>query len=247
MRGYLTVPDTDLGGLLVESRVELYRDPDQSHRVLARTESGTHDLGVSDRTVSRLKKGTPPVIIRARESHIEVTNRRNSNGVTVEYDEGQTNLPEGRTETVTDTASIELGWQTTLVLRVKQEAKVTVKGDVDGDVVTGDQTNVDDRTQIEDAVINRSKIGGEGGNSVKDSVLNRSDVGGSNESDDDEAQNHCERHDRMYTGDNCPECVSAEEGEDETVDTKFCLYCGTAIPVAAPECSECGSKLPDGA
>lgn len=238
MRAYLTVPDTDSGQLVVDSRVELYRDPERSHSVCARREGKTHDLGVSDGTVSRRKDGTPPVVIEPRESYIEVHNRRNSNGITVKRDDGQTELPKGRTETVSDTARIELGYRTTLVMRVEKEARFNI-GSVSGDVVAGDQTNVDERTQVVDSVVNRSEIGGNGSGTVEDSVVNRSQVGGESQSDDSDTKGHCEEHDRIYTGEACPECLAEQSSSDEPAETRFCLYCGTEIPASAAVCPEC--------
>lgn len=263
MRAYLTVPDTDAGQLVVDSRVELYRDPERSHSVCARREGETHELGVSDGTVSRRKDGTPPVVIEPRESHIEVHNRRNSNGVTVECDDGRTELPKGRTETVSETAWIELGYRTRLVMRVKKEARINVEGPVSGDVVAGDQTNIDERTQVVDSVVNRSEIDGDGNGTVEDSVVNRSQVGGDGSGtvedsvvnrskvggvdrrlDESDTKNHCERHDRMYASDVCPECEAEQHSGDEPAETKFCLYCGTEILVVTAVCPDCGNELP---
>lgn len=262
MRAYLTVPDTDAGQLVVDSRVELYRDPEQSHSVCARRDGETHELGVSDGTVSRRKDGTPPVVIEPRESHIEVHNRRNSNGVTVECDDGRTELPKGRTETVSETAWIELGYRTTLVMRVKKEARINVEGPVSGDVVTGDQTNIDERTQVvdsvvnrseidgdgngtvEDSVVNRSQVAGDGSGTVEDSVVNRSQVGAEGQPDDSDTKNRCEKHDRMYTSDVCPECQAEQSASDEPAETQFCLYCGTEMVATASVCPDCGNEFP---
>jgi hypothetical protein len=244
MRAYLTVPDTDAGQLVVDSRVELYRDPERSHSVCARREGETHELGVSDGTVSRRKDGTPPVVIEPRESHIEVHNRRNSNGVTVECDDGRTELPKGRTETVSETAWIELGYRTRLVMRVKKEARINVEGPVSGDVVAGDQTNIDERTQVVDSVVNRSEIDGDGNGTVEDSVVNRSQVGAEGQSDDSDTKNRCEKHDRMYTSDVCPECQAEQSASDEPAETQFCLYCGTEMVATASVCPDCGNEFP---
>jgi hypothetical protein len=264
MRGYLTVPDTDMGQLMVDSRVELYRDPDRSHRVCARREGEIHDLGVSDCTVSRRKKGTPPVVIEPRESYIEVHNRRNSNEVTIDCDDGRTKLTIGQTETVSDTAWIEVGHQTTFVMRVREEARINVEGSVGGDVVAGNQTNVDERTQVVDSVVNRSEIDGDGSGTVKDSVVNRSSISGdgsetaedsiANRSqvcdadrrlDESDTKNHCERHDRMYASELCPECKAEQHSGGDPAETKFCLYCGIEILAAAAVCPDCGNELPE--
>lgn len=248
MRGYLTVRDTD-AKVPVDSRIELYRDPDESHRVYAKKGDRTHNLGLSDGTVSRLKNGTPPVVIEPRESHIEIHNKRNTNGVTVEYKQrdGRTELDRGQVETIEETARIEIGYRAVLRIQVKRAKKeeYTFEGPVEGPVVMGDQTKIDERSQVVDSVVNRSQVGGEpggegGSGSVEDSTVNRSQVGG--RPDGDDTQRHCERHDRMYTGEMCPECRS---GSAKT-GTKFCIHCGAEIPISATVCPDCDERLSGG-
>jgi|APHM01.1.fsa_nt_gi hypothetical protein len=244
MRGYLTVLGEDSGRLTVDSRVELYRDPEGSHRVYARKEGGKHDLGISDVTVSRLQNETPPVAIESRQSCIEIHNRRNSNGVTVTSDGGEVELAKGETKLIKNTVTIDIGYQTTLHMKVEREAKqeINVGGDVRGDLVAGDQRNVDDRTQVVDSVVNRSNISGEAA-TVEDSVVNRSQVGDEPREtapDESDTQTHCKRHDRMYTGEVCPECAA---DATRTSETKFCRFCAAEIPAEATVCPDCGDRL----
>lgn len=246
MRGYLAVTGTDMGALLVESRIGIYRNPEGSHAVCARTDGKEHDLGVSDATVSRLQNDTPPVVIEPKQSSIEIHNKQNTNGVTVVCDGERTELEEGITTRVTDTAVITIGYQTKLRLTVEREAKteINVGGDVTGEVVAGDKRSVDERTQVVDSVVNRSDIGGESRAEVEDSVVNRSRVGESSQqdsADNSDTQKHCETHDRMYTREACPEC----EAEASSGETKFCIFCGIKIPAVAAVCPECGEQFPD--
>jgi len=196
MRGHLRAKRANRAKVVVDSRVEVYRDPERSHGVYARKGGEPVHLGVSDGTVSRLKDEVSPVVIEPRESCIEVRNRRNSNGVTVRSDGGGAELSTGTVETVSNKTEIVIGYQTTLVMTVDRESKINIEGSVDGDVIAGDQTNVDDSTRIVDSVVNRSEVGGDGSEmvddysvggpqvgddgsvAVDDSVVNRSQVGG---------------------------------------------------------------------
>lgn len=241
MRGYLSVPQADSGTVTVDGRIGIYRDPGDTQEIIARTNDREAPLGIRDVTVSRPDNGTPPVVLEPRQSRIEIHNKANSNGVTVRCDGEQTDLEKGLATTVDDTATVTIGYQTTLRLRVEQEAKqeINVQGTVGGDVVAGDQTNVDKSTNVTDSVVNRSEISGEGGADVDDSVLNRSRVNGDSQttSDESDTKKHCETHDRMYTGQTCPECAAEE--------AKYCIFCGTTIPAVASVCPECGEQLPD--
>lgn len=250
MRGYLTVPDKDFAGLIVDSRVELYRDPGGSHSIYARKGDAQHDLGVSDITVSRLDNGTPPVAIEPRQACIEIHNKGNSNPVSVNCDGGRTEIEQGQAKRIEDTATLSIGYQTTLQMRVKREPKpeINVAGNVQGDVVAGDQQNVDERTQVVDSVVNRADIGGKGEPAtVEDSTVNRSQVGGESgresgaQPNKSNTKNHCERHNRVYTGEACPECVEA--GRHRVV----CGECGQEVEPDASFCTGCGSKFPDNA
>lgn len=251
MRGYLSVPGSDSGRISVDSRIEIYRDAEREQEIIARTSEGECELGVRDVTVSRSKDGTAPVIVEPRQSYIEIKNKCNSNGVTVVCDGDSTELEQGLTTTIDDTAQITIGYQTEFRLRVEKEAKteVNVGGDVAGDVVAGDQTNVDESTRVVDSVVNRSEISGDGGAKVDDSVVNRSQIGGEPTEEsvsDSDTQKHCEAHDLMYSGEICPKCETegvATESEGE--ETKFCLFCGTAIAITATVCPECNKQLPD--
>jgi hypothetical protein len=246
MRGYISVVDGNAGGIRVEDRVEIYRDPGDTQEIRARTASGEQGLGISDATVSRLKDGTPPIVLEAHQSCIEVRNRRNSNGVTVNRESTTTTLGTGRTERVTETAVLSVGHHTTFRLTVKQEAQteINVEGGVKGDVVAGDQ--VDRSTNVVDSVVNRSDISGDGGGaSVEDSVVNRSRVGSEGSTDEGtETKNRCPVHEILYEGETCPECASTGRVEAGHSETKFCMFCGSEIPAAATACPECDGEFP---
>ena len=253
MKAYLSVIGADAGAVPVEDRVEIYRDPGDTERILAMTPEKAYELGVKDITVSRLKNETPPVVVEARHSSIEIRNENNTNGVEVNKQDGIKDLSEGRILTISDTAVISLGYQTEIRIAVEREAKTefNIDGSVEGDVVGGDQTNIDRSTNVVDSVVNRSDISGEGdGETVEDSVVNRSSVSeresGEQVHDDDsgDTQNRCDKHDRLYTSDVCPECA-AEKRPARDQQTKYCMFCGTEITFEASVCPDCGEEFPD--
>ncbi len=243
MRGHLWAKRANRAKVVVDSRVEVYRDPEQSHGVYARKGSEPVHLGVSDGTVSRLKDEVPPVVIEPQGSCIEVHNRRNSNGVTVRSDGGGAELSTGTVETVSNKAEIVIGYQTTLVMTVERESKINIEGSVDGDVIAGDQTNVDDSTRIVDSVVNRSEVGDDGSGTVEDSVVNRSQVGSGSRSSGTDTKAHCERHSRVYSGEVCPECDAERRSGAESTETRFCRHCGTEVSAVAAVCPDCRNRL----
>jgi hypothetical protein len=233
MRGYLSAADGDGGRIPLDSHAELYRKPDESNRVVVETSGTVRPLGVADATVSRKKNGRAPVSLAPKSEFVEIRNDGNTNGVTVTTGGEEFDVEEGFVETVARDATITVGYRTTLTLTVEREA--TVEQNVvhrgEGDVVVGDQTNVDRSTTVgDDNVVNRSSIGGaEGrdGRRANGSTTNSSagdgptyciDCGakltGSDgvcpecDGGDDatDTQKFCERHERTYTGDACPEC-----------------------------------------
>lgn len=244
MRGYLSVLGVDSGAIRVDSRVAIYRDPEEdSQEIIARKPGKTHRVDVRDVTVSRLKNGTPPVIIEPRQSCIEICNRCNTNGVTVVCDDDERNLSEGRLIRVEDTSTITVGYQTEFRLTVKEEAttQIDIGGDVGGDVVAGDR--VDRGTEVIDSVVNRADVGGEAGSTVEDSIVNRSTVGGQaetseNSGEESDTQNHCQEHQRMYSGDVCPDCAK-ERATVPPGNETFCMFCGTPVATNETVCLEC--------
>ncbi len=243
MRGRLRAKRANRAKVVVDSRVGVYRDPEQSHGVYARKGGEPVHLGVSDGTVSRLKDEVPPVVIEPQESCIEVRNRRNSNGVTVRSDGSGAELSTGTVETVSNKTEIVIGYQTTLVMTVERESKINIEGSVDGDVIAGDQTNVDDSTRIVDSVVNRSEVGDDGSGTVEDSVVNRSRVGSGSRSSGTDTKAHCERHSRVYSGEACPECDAERRSGAESTETRFCRHCGTEVSAVAAVCPDCRNRL----
>ena len=90
------------------------------------------------------------MVIEPQQSYIEIHNKQNSNGITVVCDGDRTELEEGLTTTIDDTATITVGYQTEFRLSVKREAKteINVGGDVSGDVVAGDQERTERQQRI---------------------------------------------------------------------------------------------------
>lgn len=246
MRGHLSVVGGDDGTLLVDERFAIYRDPGDSHEILARKGGRELSLGVSDVTVSRPENGQPPVVLEPQQSYIELHNQHNSNDITVICENERRTVTSGRITRIDDSAKIELGYQTRFHLAVSKEAKteINVEGGVAGDVVGGDQTNIDRSTTVEDSVVNRSDVGG-GEATVEDSVVNRTDVGETNEQDDDDTKNHCSTHDRFYEGQVCPECAASTIEETGDLQTEYCIGCGAEVPTVATFCPQCGSDLSD--
>lgn len=240
MNGYLSVVGSESGAVRVDSTVEIYRDPDMSHEIVARTKGKVIPLGVQDITVSRLSGGSLPVVIEPRQSYIEISNGGNTNGVTVVSDEETVELDEGRTTRVNDVAKITVGYQTEFRLTVEREFKteIEVEGDVKGDFVAGDQKNVDQSTTVDDSVVNRSSIDGES----DDNTDMTQPEDGNDPNDDTDTRNWCETHDLFYTGDTCPECADEQQSLG-TGKIKFCMFCGTEIPATASVCPDCGERL----
>ncbi|WP_251343547.1 hypothetical protein [Haloplanus halophilus] len=227
MRGYLSAADADGGRIPLDSRTELYRKADENNRVVAESEGTVRPLGVADATVSRKTDGRAPVTLVPRSEFVEIRNDGNTNGVTVTTGGDEFDVEEGFVETVARDATITLGYRTTLRLTVEREASVerNVVHQGEGDVVVGDQTNVDrSRTVGDDNVINRS-LGGDGDGAAD--AVDTSERGGSGPSycvdcgakltgdgacpecdrgDATDTRQFCERHQRTYVGDACPEC-----------------------------------------
>jgi len=241
MRGYLA-PVAGDAEVPVESVTEVYRDPGETQRVLADTEDGTVPLGVRDATVSRRKNDQAPVVFVPRSECIEVHNKNNSNGVTIDPNGAGKELSEGQSRRVRDSTTVQIGYQTTLELAVKQDAQF---GTVEGDVVMGSQTNVEDAvvgpnasiesgdgnggtTTVDDSVVGPdADVGGGGSTEVSDSVVSpRSNVGGSQGRRGSDGtgmgggpgngtKKFCEDHQRTYTGERCPACVAESESEPD--------------------------------
>lgn len=260
MRGYISLAEASGGKVPLEGRTEIYRDPGDSERILVETDEQTVTLDVADVTVSRKKDGVAPVVVEPKSEHVEVRNNGNANGVTVVTAESEFDVAEGLVESVRRDARVEVGYQTQLRIEVERTAhqEINIEGSEVGDVVVGDQTNVDQSTTVgDDNVINRSEIGDEGTGVPAasadapdrsttvgdDNVMNRTTVGesgatggGSTPDDDSTTQKFCEEHQRTYT-DECPECLAEE--------SKYCLYCGEEIPAVAKVCPACGESLPE--
>ena len=235
MRGYLSAADADGGRIPLDSRAELYRQPDRNNRVVVETGGTVRPLGVADATVSRKKNGRAPVSLAPKSEFVEIRNDGNTNGVTVSTGGEEFDVEEGFVETVARDATVTVGYRTTLTLTVEREAAVerNVVHQGEGDVVVGDQTNVDRSTTVgDDNVVNRSAIGGDerrddrGATDSDGAVANRSaddgptycldcgakltgpggacpECGRGNAGD---TRKFCERHERTYTGETCPDC-----------------------------------------
>ena len=252
MRGYLSAAngETNGGRIPLESPTELYREPDEHNRVVAESEGRVRPLGVADATVSRKKGGRAPVRLTPRSEFVEIRNDGNTNGVTVSTGGDEFEVEEGFVETVARDATISLGYRTTLRLTVEREASVeqNVVHQGDGDVVVGDQKNIDRSTSVgDDNIINRSSVGdpsaadgGTGSDSAPASGRGSRGAGSGPDTADSapgsrgtssptyctdcgtklvdgtcpecaaggttDTRRFCERHERTYTGDACPEC-----------------------------------------
>lgn len=246
VRGHLSVVGGEGEPISVDERLAIYRDPGDTHEILARKSDRKLSLGVSDVTVSRPENGQPPVVLEPQQSCIEIHNRHNSNDITVVCENERRTVTSGRATRIDDSAKIKLGYQTRFHLAVSRKAQteINVQGSVTGDVVAGDQTNIDRSTTVDDSVVNRSDIGGDGETSVEDSAVNRSDVG-SEEDDESDTKNRCSTHNRLYEGPVCPECAASATEETGTPQTEYCISCGAEVPTAVSFCPQCGTDLSD--
>lgn len=247
MKGYLSVENTDSGRVAIETRTEIYRDPENSQYITIETSEQKMTVDIADVTVSRKKNGKAPVVITPESECIEVRNEGNSNGIHVQTEGDQKEIGEGFSARIRRDAVLQIGYQTKLRLTVNREAReeYVIDGDVkaNGDVVMGDQRNVDERTTVEDVVAKELEVDSDGSAEVKDTVGNKIDTG-ENEKEDTQTQNICEEH-GVYTGPVCPDCAEVNDSEDESQSTKFCIYCGEPVPVSASSCSNCGKEFPD--
>ncbi|WP_436907782.1 hypothetical protein [Halosimplex marinum] len=257
----------------MESVTEVYRDSGDTQEVVVKYDGRTVSLGVSDPTVSRKKGGEAPVLLVPQSEAIEIQNRGNSNGISVDPGGQDSEIEEGYARRIQDTTVFQIGYQTRLKLTVEREERF---GHVEGDVMFGG-TKVDDAVVGPDARIG-SDSGGDGGGvtNVDDSVVGpdanvgeadvtdsvvgpRASVGEGSRTD---TASFCSTHQRTYSGEKCPECVNGGEANGPTdssasggpstgsptggdSETKFCIYCGTSIPGAAQVCSSCGKSQPD--
>lgn len=251
MKVYVSLDGGSAGEVALESRAEVYRDPDRGQEVAIETDGSVTHLGVADATVSRKQNGEAPVVLDPGSESVLVANGGNANGVTVRTEGDETAVEEGFGVRVSRDAVVEVGYQTTLQVTVEREAReeYVVQGDVDadGDVVMGDQTTVDESTTVEDVVAKDLDVSGEGSAEVRDAVASEMDVGGSADSadvDSGDTQRVCDVHGVAYTGPECPECATAEPS-GATGEQKYCLFCGESIPTVARVCPVCGEDLPD--
>jgi hypothetical protein len=245
MKGYLTPEQGGAGAVPIESQAEVYRDPDSGQEVTVATDGSESSLGVADVTVSRKKNGTAPVVLKPESECIEVRNRGNTNGVVVRTDGDHKELQEGFSARLRRDAVLQIGHQTKLRLTIEREAReeYVIGGDVDadGDVVMGEQRNVDQRTTVEDVVAKEIEVDGDSPAEVRDTVANDMRVG-ANGDDESPTQNVCEDH-GTYTGQVCPKCESTDDASSEG-DSKYCIFCGDTVPTSAQACPECGKEFP---
>lgn len=232
MRGYVTIDSSDAGKISVESRTEVYRDPERGEQIVAETDGNAVPLGVADVTVSRKKGSTAPVVLNPREKRIEIHNNGNSNGVTVDSEGTEREVAEGRIETVSNDATITIGYQTTLRLTTERGAKIVNEGS--GTVVMGD----DRSTHVTDSVVNRSDIGGDAPAVVDDSVVNRPAAGSeANPSKTNSVGG------RAPDSESRPGPEHGRASSTDTQDMQFCINCGTEIRATALYCPHCGYDL----
>lgn len=236
MQGYLSTTDGN-GKVEINGRTAVYRDPERGHAVVVETDGHEIALDIADVTVSRRSGDGAPVAFEPAPSSIKVINNGNSNGVTVVADGRTEDVPEGRMTTVERNATVSIGIEAELELVVERATNVTnVYHDGSGDVVTGDVTNVDRSTTVNDSVVNRSDVGAAGAEddadgtdesspvTVDDSVVNRSSVGRDGEA---------ESRDRSDTG-----------GKNGAVDARTQSVCDDHGPYRGSACLQCADREP---
>lgn len=265
MKGYLKPTSGGAGSVSIDTRTEIYRDPDEGQEIVVAKDGSVSSLGIADVTVSRKQGDSAPVVIEPESECIEVRNQGNSNGVVVdEADGAETELAEGFSARVRRDAELTLGFNATFRLTVEREARqeYVIEGDVQGgEVVMGDKD--DNSTVVEDVVAKRLNVddGGEGATEVRDAVANEMNVGDADTTtaahpeqrsdpvreDTSTTQGVCETHGITYTGTVCPKCAREQQSgaQQSQRETKYCLFCGDEIPELAQVCPACGEDLPD--
>jgi hypothetical protein len=266
MRGYLSPVGRD-SEIPVEAVTEVYRDPGDSQQVLVEFDEQTVSLGVADPTVSRKKGGQAPVRLVPQSEAIELQNRGNTNGVSVNPSGRDAEIEEGYARRLQDTTVFQIGYQTRLELKVEREERF---GHVEGDVMLGG-TKVEDAvvgpeaqigagdgggdatTKVDDSVVGPDADVGGGDTTVTDSVVgSRASVGG--EGDETDTESFCSTHQLTYRTPECPKCEVEQRVDSDTTsdranqstrrESKFCIYCGASIPAEAGVCSDCGEDQP---
>jgi len=264
MKGYLSPETTDSGVVPIESRAEVYRDPDRGQEIVVETPTGIASLDIADVTVSRKKGDDPPVVLISQSESIEIRNQGNSNGVVVRTDGETREIDDGFSERVRRDAVIELGYQTELRLTVERDPRVEVQG---GDYVAGD------KTEVTDSVVNRSEIGtgqpadapeaDETDGTVDDSVVNRSQVGNSGRVDDSVVNRsnvgETPTADTSASSDDPTGRLTSGGTDDQTTTRNVCevhqiTYTGQTCPKCARSaeqdtetkfCLFCGESIPE--
>lgn len=247
MKGYLKPTSEGSGSVSIESRTEIYRDPDAGQEIVVEREGTVSSLEVADVTVSRKQGDSAPVVLVPESECIEVRNQGNSNGVVVdETDDGEIELAEGRSKRVRRDAEIKLGFNATFRLTVEREAReeYVFEGEVHGgEVVMGDKD--DNSTVVEDVVAKDLNVesGGEGSTEVRDAVANEMNVGDAGRSggSTDTAQESTPGE-RSNSGPQ-PNTVAADTSTTQNVCERHQItYTGTVCP----ECAEGRQRSPEG-
>lgn len=270
MRGYLSPVGRD-SEIPVEGVTEVYRDPGDSQQVLVESDGRPVPVGIADPTVSRKKGEDAPVRLVPHAESIEIQNRGNTNGVSVDPSGRDVEIERGHSRRIQDTTVFRVGYQTRLKLTVEREERF---GHVEGDVMLGG-------TKVEDAVVGSdARIGADGGSDagnanaggsdagttgptrVDDSVVGPdAEVGDGTEvtdsvvgprssvGDGGDTGSYCSTHQRTYSGSECPECAAAA-GHETTGSA------GSGAPGESPVSSDggetkfciyCGTTIPGAA
>lgn len=232
MRGSITAIDSSGGKVEFDSRLELYRSP-ENHQVIAEAGGESITLGLADVTVSRKTDDRSPVVIQAQESHFNIQNKGNSNGVVIESSEGKVELNQGQAKRVSETAEIRIGHNTSLRLSPIQPTQA-ISDDI-----------VEQSTSVSDSVINRSEIGTTTSTNSEDTAIySGSDKNDSNSPDDTQTSS-ASKHEpsRVNNVETDSSNNTTVETDEEATEIKYCLYCGQEVSAQADYCPSCGEAL----
>lgn len=116
------------------ANIGVYRRDDGTDNVAIQVDEETFDIGVRDRSVSRMRETGPPVRVGQDGSGVEIENADNADSVVINAPGKHLELVEGQRASVSRDCSVEVGYNTELLLTSEvdhsedKEDEVTIEG-----------------------------------------------------------------------------------------------------------------------